>query len=55
MSEKKIEFIENDLIDRIIKSNDDLKNQTLIRKTVKAKSSLDGFMSTIITVELEMR
>lgn len=53
--EAKIKFIENDLIQRIIESNEDLKNQTLIKKKVTASATLDGFMSTIIMVELEMR
>lgn len=55
MSEVEIKFIENDLIKRIIASNDNLKNQKLIKQNVTATSTVNGFTSTIIMVELVMR
>lgn len=51
----KIKFIENDLIERIIASNDDLKNQNLIQQNVTAPSTINGFTSSIFMVELVMR
>lgn len=53
--DRKIKFIENELIQRIIECNEDLKKQILLNKKVTATTALDGFMSIIISIELEMR
>lgn len=53
--DRKIKFIENELIQRIIECNEDLKKQILLNKKVTATTTLDGFMSIIISIELEMR
>lgn len=51
----KIKFIENDLIKRIISNNNDFKNKKLIKQNVTTTSTINGFTSTIIMVELVMR
>lgn len=51
----KIKLIQNYLIERIIESNDDLKNQKLIQQNVTSTSAIEGFTSSINMVELVMR
>lgn len=52
---KKLNFIENSLPKLILQRNKDLSEQTVVKCTAKASSSLDGFMSAIYTVELVLK
>lgn len=47
-----VDFIKNELINLIITSNDDLKNDTIVSCTVEPSVTLDGFMSYIYKVSL---
>lgn len=48
----KINFIENELA-QLMSTQATMEGQKILHCTAKAKSQLDGFMSSIFTVQLE--
>lgn len=54
-AQKKLNFIQNTLPKLILARNEDLSNQTFVKCTAQAASSLDGFMSAIYTADLVLK
>lgn len=55
VGDQKLNFIQNVLPKLIIDQDDDLKNQTVVKCSAEACSTLDGFMSAIYSVDLILR
>lgn len=53
--QKRFNYIKTILIPTILKQNDNLRNSELLKCTINLTETLNGFMSTIYTVELLIR
>lgn len=54
-AERKLKFIQEVLPELILKSNEDLKGQSIVSCTAFANTQLDGFMSAIYSVNLLLK
>jgi hypothetical protein len=52
---KNLNFIENVLPKLIIEQNDDLRNYSIVKCTANDSTKLDGFMSLVFKVDLELK